>query len=60
MNQRMVFTEETRPGQCLKLFVSGDVDDELLAALENFIGRQRKRLKAAQDRDRYALPEMKP
>ncbi|MFZ5784186.1 MAG: hypothetical protein ACOY4R_28660 [Pseudomonadota bacterium] len=46
--ERVVFTEEGKPSQCLKLIASGDVYDGLLEALEDFVKRQRKRLKAAQ------------
>lgn len=44
--ERIVFTEEGQPSQYLKLIASGDVDDYLLEALEDFVKRQRKRLKA--------------
>lgn len=42
--ERVVFTEEGTPNQYLKLVASGDVDDVLLEALEDFVKRQRKRL----------------
>jgi hypothetical protein len=42
--ERVVFTEEGKPGQLLKLVASGEVDDVLLEALEDFVKRQRKRL----------------
>jgi hypothetical protein len=42
--ERIVFTEEGNPNQYLKLVASGDVDDTLLEALEDFVKRQRKRL----------------
>jgi hypothetical protein len=45
--ERIVFTEEGSPNQYLKLVASGEVDDGLLEALEDFVKRQRKRLKAA-------------
>jgi hypothetical protein len=45
--ERIVFTEEGSPNQYLKLLASGEVDDFLLEALEDFVKRQRKRLKAA-------------
>ena len=45
--ERIVFTEEGKPGQHLKLVASGEVDDNLLEALEDFVKRQRKRLAAA-------------
>lgn len=44
--ERIVFTEEGQPGQHLKLVASGEVDDVLLEALEDFVKRQRKRLAA--------------
>ncbi|NEI68591.1 hypothetical protein GR212_03325 [Rhizobium lusitanum] len=42
--ERVVFTEEGEPGQYLKLIASGEIDDYLLEALEDFVKRQRKRL----------------
>jgi hypothetical protein len=42
--ERIVFTEEGRPNQYLKLIASGEVDGSLLEALEDFVKRQRKRL----------------
>jgi hypothetical protein len=45
--ERIVFTEEGKPSQYLKLIASGEVDDGLLEALEDFVKRQRKRLKVA-------------
>ena len=44
--ERIVFTEEGQPSQYLKLIASGDVDDFLLEALEDFVKRQRKRINA--------------
>jgi hypothetical protein len=44
--ERVAFTEEGQPGQYLKLIASGDVDDTMLEALEDFVKRQRKRLAA--------------
>ena len=46
-SERVAFTEEGQPGQYLKLIASGEVDDTLLEALEDFVKRQRKRLAAA-------------
>lgn len=43
-HERVVFVEEGAPGQTLKLLASGDLDDYLLEALEDFVKRQRKRL----------------
>lgn len=42
--ERIVFTEESQPNQYLKLIASGDVDDSMLEALQDFVKRQRKRL----------------
>lgn len=42
--ERVVFTEENNPQQYLKLVASGEVDDSLLEALEDYVKRQRKRL----------------
>jgi hypothetical protein len=44
--ERVAFTEEGQPGQYLKLVASGEVDDTMLEALEDFVKRQRKRLAA--------------
>ena len=41
-SERVVFTEEAAPNQYLKLVASGDVDDFLLEALEDYVKRQRK------------------
>lgn len=46
--ERIAFIEEANPGQYLKLIASGEVDDGLLEALEDFVKRQRKRLKASE------------
>ncbi len=43
-DERIVFTEEGHPNQYLKLVASGELDDVLLEALEDFVKRQRKRL----------------
>lgn len=45
--ERVAFTEEGTPGQYLKLIASGEIDDTLLEALEDYVKRQRKRLAAA-------------
>lgn len=42
--ERVVFTEEGGPSQYLKLIASGEVDEVLLDALQDFVKRQRKRL----------------
>ena len=44
VNERVVYVEEGGPGQYLKLVASGDLDDYLLEAIEDFVRRQRKRL----------------
>lgn len=45
--ERIAFIEEGNPGQYLKLIASGEVDDGLLEALDDYVKRQRKRLAAA-------------
>lgn len=42
--ERIVFTEEGQPNQYLKLIASGEVDDGLLEALDDFVKRQRRRV----------------
>jgi len=42
--ERVVFTEENNPQTYVKLIASGEVDDTLLEALEDYVKRQRKRL----------------
>jgi hypothetical protein len=44
--ERVVFSEEISAEQYLKLVASGDMSEDLLEALEDFIKRQRKRLTA--------------
>jgi hypothetical protein len=39
-----VFTEESNPQQYVKLVASGDVDETLLDALQDYVKRQKKRL----------------
>lgn len=43
--ERVVFTEEAQPEQYVKLVASGDIDAVLLDAIEDFVKRQRRRLK---------------
>jgi hypothetical protein len=43
--ERVVFTEESNPQQYVKLLVSGDVDETLLDALQDYVKRQKKRLR---------------
>jgi hypothetical protein len=43
--ERIVFTEETNPQNYLKLVASGEVDETMLEALEDYVKRQKKRLK---------------
>jgi hypothetical protein len=45
--ERVVFTEESQPRQYLKLIASGDLDNFLLEALEDYVKRLRKRLTQA-------------
>lgn len=42
--ERIVFTEESTPQQYLKIIASGDVDETMLDALEDYVKRQKKRL----------------
>jgi hypothetical protein len=42
--ERVVFTEESDPQNYLKLIASGDVDETMLEALEDYVKRQKKRL----------------
>jgi hypothetical protein len=44
--ERVIFSEELSADQYLKLVASGDMSEDLLEALEDFIKRQRKRLNA--------------
>ena len=43
--ERIVFTGESNPQNYLKLIASGDVDETMLEALEDYVKRQKKRLK---------------
>jgi hypothetical protein len=47
-NERVVFSEENSGTQYLKLVASGDLDESLLEALEDYIKRQKKRLGVTQ------------
>lgn len=40
----MVFTEGNNPQTYLKLIASGEVDETMLDALEDYVKRQKKRL----------------
>ena len=42
--ERIVFTEESNPQNYLKLVASGEVDETMLEALEDYVKRQKKRL----------------
>jgi hypothetical protein len=42
--ERIVFTEESNPQNYLKLIASGDVDETMLEALQDYVKRQKKRL----------------
>ena len=44
LGERTVFREEGAPGQYLTLKVVGDVTDDMLEALEDYVKRQRKRI----------------
>ena len=50
--ERVVFVEEGAPGSYLKLIASGEYDDFLLEALEDFVSRQRRRLQARDDKEK--------
>jgi hypothetical protein len=39
--ERVVFTEEANPQQYVNLVVSGDVDETLLDALQDYVRRQK-------------------
>jgi hypothetical protein len=45
--ERIVFTEESNPQNYLKLIASGEVDETMLEALEDYVRRQKKRLDPA-------------
>jgi hypothetical protein len=45
--ERIVFTEESGPQNYLKLVASGDVDETMLEALEDYVKRQKRRLGVA-------------
>jgi len=40
--ERIVFTEESNPQNYLKLVASGEVDETMLEALEDYVKRQKK------------------
>ena len=42
--ERVVFTEEGGAARYLKLIACGDIDADMLEALEDFIKRQKRRL----------------
>ena len=42
--ERVVFIEESNPQQYVKLVASGDVDETLLDALQDYVKRQKERL----------------
>jgi hypothetical protein len=46
--ERVVFVEETTPSQYLKLVANGEMDESLLEALEDYVKRQKKRLRGNQ------------
>lgn len=47
MGERVVFSEEDGPDRHLKVIVTGEVTDAMLAGLEDFVRHQRKRLKTS-------------
>jgi hypothetical protein len=49
--ERVVFTEESDPQNYLKLVASGEVDETMLEALEDYVKRQKKRLGVAQTKE---------
>jgi hypothetical protein len=55
--ERVVFTEESNPQQYVKLLVSGDVDETLLDALQDYVKRQKKRLGIGPSKD---TPDKEP
>jgi hypothetical protein len=54
--ERVVFTEESNPQQYVKLLVSGDVDETLLDALQDYVKRQKKRLRIEPSKDEAPPP----
>jgi hypothetical protein len=56
-NERVIFVEEASAGQYLKLVATGQLDDNLLEALEDFTKRQRKRLGAMKGMSFGVAPE---
>lgn len=42
--ERIVFTEETQPNEYLRLIASGEINEYLLDALNDFVSRQKRRL----------------
>jgi hypothetical protein len=53
--ERVVFTEKNNPQTGVKLIASGEVDDSLLEALEDYVKRQRKRLEKKEAANRGGL-----
>lgn len=52
--ERIVFTEESDPQVYLKLVASGEVNELLLEALDDYVRRQRKRLQAQTIKERFS------
>jgi len=52
--ERIVFTEESAPQRYIKLVASGDVDESLLDAIEDYVKRQKKRLQREARNDEAA------
>lgn len=47
-SERIVLAEESEPGRYIRLIASGELDEGLIEALEDFVKRQRKRLTSKQ------------
>jgi hypothetical protein len=55
--ERIVFVEETNPTQYLKLVANGEMDESLLEALEDYVRRQKKRLRISAPTTASASPK---
>ena len=45
-NERVIFSQEIRPDQTIRIFAIGDIDAEMLEALKAFVEFQEKRVKS--------------
>jgi hypothetical protein len=52
--ERIVFTEESAPQRYIKLVASGNLDESLLDAIEDYVKRQKKRLQREARNDKAA------